>query len=146
MPLAFREKIYTNLNSPDHQKSALQVLRSGELQREVEKLGFTYAILDKKFDSKEYFTFFRMIVDLKIPIETGEFGDYHGSESHALQIYAMTRGMNEQEINLFRNLYREVGHSAIFGWKIWTAMFDNPKPDVATGPRYWSELMRQSIN
>ena len=143
-PRDFRIKIFNNLFEKQNQLQAIQAQKNNTLQSELKNLGFDYEVFDKKIEQESFFNFFHFIVEAKIPIETGEFGEYHGAETHALQIYAITRGMSNSEIILFRNIYKEIGHNSFFGWKIWTALFDNPQPDVPTGPRFWSRLLQQA--
>jgi len=142
----FKDKIRHNLYDKQNQLAAIQALRAKTLEGELKNIGFEYHVFAEKFEPSQFFRFFSFIEKAKIPIESGEFGDYHGAEVHAAQIYAITRGMSDQEIALFRNLYREIGHNAFFGWKIWTSLFDSPDPQSPTSPRYWKLLQQNTAD
>lgn len=136
----FIDKIYENLMNTSNQLESIRLQKLGKLETEMNKLGFQYFTLNGKLDNQNMFKFFAEIQQLKIPFETGNFGKFHGAETHALQIFSMTRGLNEEELTLFKNIYREIGHNSKFGWKIWSTLFDSPFPDSPLGPKFWVML------
>ncbi len=143
---SFKAKIRKNLYNPEFQMAALSAMKNGTLETSLKGMGFQYHLFEEKFNANGFFNFFNFISHAQIPIEMGEFGKYHGAEAHAAQVFAITRGMTPEEIDLFRNLYREIGKNAEFGWKIWTALFDNHDPEKPTSPRYWKNLERENFS
>ncbi len=144
---AFKNKIYANLHNKEYEKEALQMYRTGKLKDYLEAMGYSYEPVQYKLEMAfDQFKFFNLLKNKKIPIETGIFGEYHGTESHALQLYCVTKGMSKSELDYYMNFYQEMGHNAAFGWKLWNALFDYPRPDSPRSPLYWAKKMREIRN
>ncbi len=144
IPLDFRKMIYNRLHDPELEREALQMLKNGKLQQHMEDLGFKYKNIDFKFIStNDQFKFFKYLIDLQIPIEIGTFGEYHGTQSHALQLYCITKGMTPDELSYFKLFYQEMGSNAAFGWTLWNSVFDYTRPDSPRSPLYWAQKVRE---
>ncbi len=145
IPVGFRKMIYNKLHSGKLAREALLMLKKGLLKNHLEALGFEYKDIDYKFVTiNDQFKFFQYLIKLQIPIEIGTFGEYHGTQSHALQIYCITKGMSAEELKYFKLFYQEMGSNAAFGWILWNSVFDYTRPDTPRSPLYWAQKVRES--
>lgn len=136
-------KALKNLFNLENQRWA-SALPGSDIDRMVENLG----LQTLKFESlvKGEFDFFQHIIEGKVPLESGDFGEYHTPDSHGRQVVAMTRDMSHEEKVAFAALYKEIGFNPTFGWRVWNLLFDGADPSLPTAPQYWLRHLNRRLH
>ncbi len=133
----FISKVLTNLYSAENILYARRTLEKGidEVDRQIQALNLDIYFLINKTTAVD---FFELIKGGFVPIERGEFKEYHGEYSHALQVLAMTRGMSASEKKEFQEFYK-ILHFNEPGWIIWNLLFDSESPGEPINPQFWRD-------
>lgn len=103
----------------------------------------------EKIDPNEFFQTGNLEKDnpLFVPVEKGPFSKEHGAYVHALQLLAMTEGLTQKELFVFKyEIYRAMFSGDPQAWSMWEILFDAPGNSTSHSPRWWrQELEKREI-
>ena len=129
-----------SLADPKHREGAIEAARSGTLIRDLRARGFGFRVLGRRLPVDS--SFFEMMHDgvrAIVLVELGKFGEDHGALSHAMQLWAITAGLDCEQISRVHSLFARMRVS-LNAWAVWHMIFDSTRG--INSPRYWRDILQ----